>query len=293
MKTTSKNQAFALLVLTFFFWGSVYVGGKFVTGYMSPLMVACLRCTTAMLPLSFMARKHFGVKIQHSDWKYFFVVGFLGYFCTIVLVQLGIAWTGASTAALINALSPASIMIMAALILKEKITPVKWICLALALTGTVVVTSGAGGRSEMAGIAAVLASVGCWGVASVYMRRLGGKYPPILVTLYGMAISLIFHIPVGLSTLKTDGIRFDPVCVLAILYLGFVGSGLAQYTWAKCLAVLPASTCSLFYPLQAVFSALLGAILLKETFAPTFFLGMLLITADVVLSTWETTRKQS
>lgn len=291
MKTTTKNQAFALLFLTFFLWGSVYVGGKFASGYMSPMMVACLRCTTAMFPLSFMARKHFGVKIAREDWKYFFLVGFTGYFLTIVLVQLGIAWTGASTAALINALSPASIMIMAALILKEKITPVKWLCLALALVGTFVVTSGSDGRTEMAGIIAVLLSIFCWGVASVYMRRLGGKYPPILVTLYGMAISLIFHIPVGLYSLKTDGIKLDLICILAILYLGFAGSGLAQYTWAKCLAVLPASTCSLFYPLQAVFSALLGAILLKETFAPTFFLGMILITADVAISTWETKRQ--
>lgn len=290
---TSKNQAFVLLFLTFFLWGSVYVGGKFVTGYMSPLMVACLRCTVAMLPLSFMARKHFGVKIAREDWKYFFIVGFLGYFLTIVLVQIGIARTGASTAALINALTPASILFMAALILKEKITRVKVLCLVLALAGTFIVTSGTAGQSEMTGVLAVFISIFCWGIASVYMRRLGGKYPPILVTTYGMAVSLIFHIPVGIYSVAADGIRLDLVCVLAVLYLGFAGSGLAQYTWTKCLAVLPASTCSLFYPLQAVFSAILGAILLKETFTPSFFLGMILITADVVLSTWETRRQSS
>lgn len=293
MKSTTRNQTFGLLFLTFFLWGSVYVGGKFVSGYMSPLLVACLRCTVAMFPLSFMARKHFGTKIAREDWKYFFVIGFLGYFMTIVLIQLAIAWTGASTASLINSLSPASIMIMAAVILKEKITPVKWLCLVLALAGTYVVTSGAEGRSEMIGIVAALISIFCWGAASVYMRRLGGKYPPILVTTYGMAISLIFHIPVGLYTLTTDGIKIDLICILAVLYLGLSGSGLAQYTWTRCLAVLPASTCSLFYPLQAVFSAILGALLLKETFAPTFFLGMILITADVVLSTWETKRQSN
>ena len=291
MKTTSKNQAFGLLFLTFFLWGSVYVGGKFAAGYMSPLMVACLRCTTAMIPLSFMARKHFGTKIDREDWKYFFVIGFMGYFSTITLIQLGISLTGPSTAALINALSPASIMLMAALILKEKISKVKWLCLALALAGTFVVTSGTDGKSEMLGVALVLISLFTWGIASVFMRRLGGKYPPILVTTYGMAISLIFHLPVGAWSLVRDGIRLEPISIIAILYLGFAGSGVAQYTWAKCLSVLPASTCSLFYPLQPTFSALLGAIFLKETFAPTFFLGMILISADVALSTWETKRQ--
>lgn len=291
MKTTTKKQAFALLFFTFFIWGSVYVVGKFASGYMSPFMVACLRSTVSMCPLYLMARKHLGIKIAREDWKYFFLVGFLGYFLTIALIQLGIVLTGAATAALINSLCPASIMIMAALCLKEKITPVKWLCLALGLAGTFVVTTGAEGRSQMIGIIAVFISIFCWGGATVFMRRLGGTYPPILVTFYGMAFSLIFHLPVGLLTLKTDGIRLNPVCILAILYLGFAGSGLAQYTWAKCLSVLPASTCSLFYPLQPVFSAILGAIFLKETFAPTFFLGMLLISIDVALSTWETTRQ--
>ena len=291
MKQTSKYQAFFFLFFTFFVWGRVYVGGKFVAGYMHPLMVACLRCTTAMVPLSLMARKHFGTKIEKGDWKYFFLVGFLGYFSTVALIQLGISWTGSATAALINSLNPATIMLMAAVILKEKITRVKWLCLALALAGTLVVTSGAQGESELIGILAVVVSIFCWGVASVFMRRLGGKYPPILVTTYGMAISLIFHAPIGVYNIVKGDIRLDPVCVLAVLYLGFVGSGLAQYTWAKCLSVLPASTCSLFYPLQPLFAAILGAVLLKETVSPTFFLGMILISADVAISTWETARE--
>ena len=130
------------------------------------------------------------------------------------------------------------------------------LCLALALAGTAVITQGAGSQSELLGIAAVLISVVFWGFASVFMRRLTAKYPAVLVTTYSMAISLIFHI--------------------------------AQYTWTRCLSILPASTCSLFYPLQPVFAALLGAVILKETFTSTFAIGLALISLDVVLSTWET-----
>ena len=38
----------------------------------------------------------------------------------------------------------------------------------------------------------------------------------------------------------------------------------------------------------AFFAALLGAVILKETFASTFAIGLALISLDVVLSTWET-----
>lgn len=291
MESSVKSRAFFPLVLTFFFWGSIYVAGKLIAQDIPPQLLACLRCMVAMTPLLWMARRHLGTKIDRKDWKYFLLVGATGYFLTVSLVQLGISLTGASMASLVNSLTPVSVTVMAALILKEKITPVKGLCLILALVGTVVVTSGATGQSDMLGIVVVLISVLCWGVASVYMRRLTSKYPAILVTTYSMALSLIFHIPAGIATAMTTPSHFSWKCVLVILYLGVVGSGVSQYTWTKCLGILPASTCSLFYPLQAVFSALLGALILHETFRPTFFLGLLLITADVAICTWETKRQ--
>lgn len=193
-------------------------------------------------------------------------------------------------ASLINALTPVSVTILAALLLKERITPVKLLCLALALTGTAIITRGANNQSEVAGMAAVLIAVIAFGAASVFMRRLTAKYPAILVTTYSMAISLIFHIPAGIAAAAGQPPVVSLKAVLAILYLGFFGSGLAQFTWTESLSRLPASTCSLFYPLQPAFSALLGAVILKERFNAAFFVGLLLISLDVVLSTWETGR---
>lgn len=293
MKASSKSKIAALLLLvaTFFMWGSTYVGGKLVAGSVPAPLLACLRCLIALFPLLFMARKHLKIKIAPEDRKAFFIIGFLGYFMTIFLVQTGIAMTGASMAALINSLSPVTITVIAALVLKEKITPITVFCLFLALAGTFVVTSGTAGQGEFLGVLLVLVSVFCWGFASVYMRRLAVKYPPILVTAYSMAISLLFHIPVGIFSALTQPTSFSLPIWGIILYLGLIGSGLSQFTWAKSLSALPASTCSLFYPLQPIFSALLGVLILGETFRTSFFIGLALISADVVISTWDTARK--
>ena len=230
-----------------------------------------------------------GVKIDRADWKYFAGVGVMGYFLTIFLIQLGISLTGASMASLVNSVTPVGVTIFAALHLKEKITPTKVLCLVLALVGTFVITTGATGQGEMAGILVVLAAVVTWSVASVFMRQLTAKYPPILVTAYGMVISLIFHIPTGVAAaVQAGGTGLSSANILVVLYLGLVGSGLAQYTWTASLAELPASTRSLFYPLQPMFSALLGMLLLNETFTPSFLVGLVLISADVILSTLET-----
>ena len=90
------------------------------------------------------------------------------------------------------------------------------------------------------------------------------------------------------AAVQAGGTGLSSANILVVLYLGLVGSGLAQYTWTASLAELPASTCSLFYPLQPMFSALLGMLLLNETFTPSFLVGLVLISADVILSTLET-----
>jgi len=286
----SQKQAFGLLLITFFIWGSVYVGGKLISGEVPSPLLACLRCTFAMIPLSLMAWKHRDVKIDREDRKWFFLVGFLAHFFNMQMVQLGIALTGASTAALLNAMTPVAVTLLAAVILKEKITPVKCACLALAIAGTAVITSDASMGLNAFGVAAVLSGIVAFAAATVLMRRLTVKYPPVLVTAVTMAVSLIFHIPVGVFTALTQTVTVTPFTVGVLLYLGAVCAGVGQFTWSRCLSMLPASTCSLFYPLQAVFSALLGSVLLHETFTPAFFIGLALVSLDIALNTLETRR---
>ncbi len=288
-----KGQAYGLLFVTFFMWGSVYVGAKLIAGAVPPPVVACLRTCVGAACVSLMARKYRHMKIEKKDLRLLLLIGFLGYYGTVNLVQLGIALTGASVAALINALTPVSVTIFAAVVLREKITPVKLVCLALALAGTVVITGGTQSGGEMLGSIAVLISVVTWGLASVFVRKLTAKYPPVLVTAYGLCFSLLFHIPTGLVTYLAKGAEIDLTAILVILYIGLAGTGISQFTWAKCLSILPASTCSLFYPLQAMFSALLGAVILSESFRPSFFIGLALISADVALNTWESRRESA
>lgn len=291
MEQKAHSTGILYLFLTFFMWGSVYVAGKLGSARMSPFLLATLRCTIAAPVLLFMARRHLRIRIDRADYKYFIAIGVLGYYMTIDLVQLGIHLTGASTAALVNSFNPVAIMLLAALWLREKITPLKLLCLALAMTGTLIVAGGAHGQGEILGILATLLATVTWGTASVFVRKLTAKYPAILVTAYGMALSLPLHLPTGLVAALRQPPHIDIGGVLTVLYLGLIGSAFSQITWAKALSQFPASTCSLFYPLQPIFSALLGALILQERFTTSFFIGLLFVAADVALSTWATKRE--
>lgn len=289
MELLKKSRAFLLLFVTFFFWGSVYVGGKLISDDVPAPLLGCLRCFVASFPLMLMARKHFGVKIDRADWKYFAGVGVMGYFLTIFLIQLGISLTGASMASLVNSVTPVGVTIFAALHLKEKITPTKVLCLVLALVGTFVITTGATGQGEMAGILVVLAAVVTWSVASVFMRQLTAKYPPILVTAYGMVISLIFHIPTGVAAaVQAGGTGLSSANILVVLYLGLVGSGLAQYTWTASLAELPAQHLLPLLPSPAHVLCPAGHAAAERDLHPLLPGGIGAHLGDVILSTLET-----
>lgn len=291
MEHNTRATGIVYLFLTFFMWGSVYVAGKLGTAQMSPFLLAALRCAIAAPVLLLLARGHLHIRIDRADYKYFAAIGVLGFYLTIDLVQLGIHLTGASTAALVNSFNPVAIMLLAALWLREKITPVKLLCLFLAMTGTLIVAGGARGQREILGILATLLATVTWGTAAVCIRRLTAKYPAILVTALSMTLSLPLHLPTGLAAALLQPPRIDLGGVLTVLYLALIGSALSQITWAKALSQFPASTCSLFYPLQPIFSALLGAFILKERFTTSFFIGLLFVAADVALSTWAARRE--
>ena len=290
MNQGKQKEAFGYLLITFFFFGSTYVAGKLIANAIPPAFVAAIRCILALVPLGLMSKKYWHLTIDHQDKKMLFFIGFLAYFLNIHLIQLGIKLTGASVAALVNSLTPVAVIFFAALILHEKITPLNCLCLVLAVAGTAVITGTANGQGEIYGIIAVLGGVCSFSAASVFMRSLTSKYPPILVTFYGMLVGAVLNIPVTVYMVATVPVVINPLLIGTLLWLSFVGAGLAQFTWAKCLSMLPASTCSLFYPLQAVFAAILGALILGEKFTTSFFVGLLLISADIIISTRETAK---
>lgn len=287
-----KALVYPVLILTFFLWATNYVGGKYLSDDLPPAMISTLRCLIAAIVLGVVSyRRYGGEKIRGEDRKYFLLCGLLGYFGTMYLTQVAAALTGASTAALINATTPVIVTVFAALFLHEKITPVKVLCLFLAVGGALVLTLGADNAGNMAGIAAAVGATVCWGFTSVFIRRLTATYPALKITAVCMMTSMLLHIPAGIiSWVRSGGVRLETKHWMVIVYLGFMASALAQLTWSTALSYLPASTCSLFYPLQPMFAAVLGFFILGERFRATFAIGLILISADIVLNTWDTHR---
>lgn len=285
---TNKKVAYLYLIVTFCAWGSLYVVGKFVLGKVPVITVLFLRYFIAGITLLFMLKKSKPKKIERQDLKYIFLIGFIGYFLSVGAQLIGIKLSNASMASLVNSMNPITIMVFAAIILKEKLTVKKVICVISAVAGVYVIIGGAKGGGQVLGILFSVFSVILWSFVSVIVRQITQKYAASQITTYSMLVAAACTLPVSICELIiTPNVQFEWSVILSLLYMGLVCTALAYVFWNKSLSIIEAGTCSLFYPVQPMVSVMLGWMFLGEGIDINFVFGTILIIGGVLFSILE------
>lgn len=280
-----RKKGYLFLFITFFIWGSQYVVSKYALAVMPPLTVLLCRYIVSVSCLFIISRVTGCLKpVKKGHWKYFLVIGVLGYFVSIGCQLLGTSLLDASLASLINAMNPITISILAALILKEKIGKRNVLSIALSVAGVYIILGVGSGNISPAGVLASLGSVTFWSLASVFIRRISAEYDPVQISLYGMVLAFLCSVPAAGIELAIKPCSITPAAITSCLYLGIAGTAIAHTFWNKSIKILNASTCSMWYPLQPLVSALLGIVLLGEALTPQFLTGGILICAGILIT---------
>ena len=283
MPLKHEKLVYVYLFITFFLWGSLYVAGKYVLDKVPPFTVSLVRYAVAFLLLFLFIRIKKYRPVEKRDYKYIFMIGFLGYFVALVLQLLGTKFSSASFAALVNSLNPIVIMIMAAIFLHEKLTVQKVAGLTLGLAGVYAIIGGVHGEDMMAGIVLSLISVLLWSYVSIIIRKISHRYPPLLITAWSMGVALVCTLPVSAVELSYTPAVWDTGVILALLHMAVMCTCVAHLLWNESLSLTEAGTCSAFYPVQPLSATALGILLLGESVSLSFWIGSALIIAGVML----------
>ena len=298
MEHQMKQRAYKTLILTFLLWGSLYVVSRqmllhlplfllafcrFLTAYLFLLLISVLRPRTGSGSADSAVSE---ADIRRLTHRYSLLLGIPGYTVFVGLQLIGIAYAGPTTASLINALNPVTITLMAAFLLSEPLTKPKAAGILLAVCGACMII-GTSGSFHPAGVLCSAASVLGWSFVSVLLRKGLAVCDPLIVTKNALGLAAVCSLILAAAEWVFSGgstdIALTPPVIAGILYMGICSTGIAYVLWNKSLAVLPAGTCSAFYPLQPLTSALLGVIFLKETLPKLFFPGTLLILIGILL----------
>lgn len=270
------------LLAAFVLWGSQYVISKIALRTVPPVTLLALRYLVSVPALFIVLRlRHALTPIKKGDWPILFAIGFTGYFASFCLQMLGINRLTGSVSSLLGAMNPIFIPILAAFFLHERITPAKIACVALSMAGVVVIV-GVDGTVDASGALLMLASVFLWSTASIIIRRVSGRYDPMQIALIAILCALPFTGGWSLIELQSAPCSFTLESVLAVLYMGVLGTAVTHSLWNYSLRVMDASFCSMFYPMQPLVSSILGVLFLHEAVTPGFVIGALMICCGIV-----------
>lgn len=279
----SKTVGYIYLVLTFVIWGSLYVAAKSVMAEIPSTAVLASRYAIAVVALYFVMRKRGFKKIKKEHRKMLFAVGFVGYFCGIAFQLLGTDLIDASLASLINSLNPVVIPIIAAIFLKERLNAKTAVSIILSVIGIYIIL-GIGGGGSFWGIVINILSLLFWSASCCMVRGISQDYDPIQITLYAMAIALCFATPTAIYEVAVTPCHLSWGGLMSLLYIGLVCTALSHVFWNRSLKILPATTCSLFYPIQPLTSAVMAMLFLGESLSVSFIIGAVLICISMVIT---------
>lgn len=229
-------------------------------------------------------------KIDKKDYLKFFVAALFGVVINMLLFFKGLEYTTPIHASAIMIIVPIIILVLSAVILKEKVTTLKIIGVALGLVGALVLTIyGKSARSAdnvPLGNLFVFLNAISYSIYVIMIKKLTAKYHPFTFIKWLFLFGLIILIPFGYSELKAvEWQTFTPYITWSVLFV-IVGATFGTYLLNPlALNKLKASTVGIFIYLQPVIAGLF-ALAMGADFIDAIKIGaMLLIFLGVYLVT--------
>ena len=277
-----KKVYMAPLMGTFLCWGSLYVVSKIALKTVPPVTLLALRYIVA-IPVLFVILALRGklTRMTRKDVMIAAAIGVTGYFMSFCLQMLGISRLTGSISSLLGAMNPIFIPVLASFYLKEELTRAKVLCVAVSMLGVVMII-GVNGTVDILGALLMLVSVFLWSTTSIIIRRISGKYDPMQIAMLGMVFALPLTGAWAALELKTAAFSLPLESLLAVLFMGIVGTAVAHTLWNTSLSLMDASFCSMFYPMQPLVSSVLGVLILGETVTLNFVVGGIVICCGIV-----------
>jgi drug/metabolite transporter (DMT)-like permease len=220
-----------------------------------------------------------------AGWRHLAVVGLLIqglYFGgTNVAIKLGASAAGL---ALILALQPILVALLAPRIAGERVSGRVWLGLVLGLVGAIVaiLAKAQTGDATPSGIVTAAIALLCITAGTLYETRFGGSHHPIIANGVQCAVALLVSLPVALVS-EDCRIHWNWPFVFSLAYLAIGNSIVAMTLLFAMVRRGAAARATALLFLVPPTSALIASHLLGETMPPAVWLGMALAATGVAI----------
>jgi drug/metabolite transporter (DMT)-like permease len=297
--TTEKGSVrieYFLMLIVSFFWAIGHPFGRIIVSKVHPFQLGTVTLSTGFIGLLiFLTVSGRIKKISELSSRELFVslgLGIFGFFFYQILTFSALARIPASMNAVLVSTNVVFIALLAALILKERILPIRIAGIAIALLGVILVTFNTGftlgkGRDgiNLLGCAFSLLAALSFSIYSVVGKKILTSNDPLVVAVLALFSGAVFlNIFTAATVGYTDILRAGWPTFLLMVFLGLTMIGIAYPLWFTCLKRLPASHASIYIYLTPVFAVILSLIILRERFAWLFWVGGACILGGIIIT---------
>jgi drug/metabolite transporter (DMT)-like permease len=278
-----------LLVFQQLLASSTHIIGQDVGKHVDPSIVLLFRATIASVAfLLIIAAKRESIKsIEKKDWWRMIVLGVLNVPINQALFLEGLQFTSAANSALLYAMTPALVFILALFIHRE--APTKWkilgIIMAFVGVAMIIFEKGASLSSDTTlGNLMIFAAVIAWALYTLIGKPLVEKYGALRTTGLNMAIGALIYLPIGIMSSNLSEVSsISFISWQEILYMALIASVLNYFLWFYALGKLETSKVAIFQNLQPVMTTVLALILGTASITLNFVAGGVLALIGVIL----------
>jgi probable blue pigment (indigoidine) exporter len=268
-------------------WGLGTVISKAALDEFPPLSLLAIQLTTSLVVLVVLMRRQ-GISLRGEGPALLGRLGLLNPGTAYALSLIGLVTITASLSVLLWALEPLMILFLAAIFLRERITP-GLVALSLVAVGgmVAVVYEPSIGSSQLVGVALTLAGIACCAVYTVITRRFipeARETSQVVLAQQAHALALAVIVVVAVAMF---GGAIAPTSISAGGLASAFASGALYYAGAywfylDALRRVPASLAAASFYLIPIIGVAAGFTLLGERLEPSQWIGAALVLAAVL-----------
>ena len=265
-------------------WGLGTVVSKAALDEIPPLTLLAIQLTTSLVVLAVLMHRQ-GIALRGDGPTLLGRLGLLNPGTAYALSLIGLVTITASLSVLLWALEPLGILFLAAIFLRERITPGLVALSLIAVVGMVVVVyEPTIGSSQLVGVALTLAGIGCCAAYTVITRRFipeARETGQVVLSqqAHALVLALVLVVVVAFVGGAIAPVAITPVGLVSAVVSGALYYAGAYWFYLDALRRVPASLAAASFYLIPIIGVAAGVILLGERLEPSQWIGAAIVLA--------------
>ena len=285
------DNAYVLLAFTSLFWAGNQIVGRLVAGHVPPITLGAARWLLASMIVMPLAWPHLVREwpVVRAHLPLLVFLGVIGGGTLNTLQYIGLNYTTAINALVLNSAAPILIAVACTAIFRDRLSLKQTIGILISMSGVLAIVARGSVSDLLAlsvnrGDAIIFLGMVSWAIYTAFLRKRPALHPLAFVSVMFWAAALV-NLPFAIvEHLSGQHLRLDLKTLAAIGYVGVFAGVLAYLGYVRGVELIGGTRAGAFTHLIPFFGALLAVAFLGEVLAAYHAYGLALILLGVWLA---------